>query len=898
MNPKDIGKISYVDSRVERVLGYNTAALAAGSIYKLIPKEIGLMHRDFFASYLATGKAFHVNRKSDLFLLDSNDCMIPVTMFMKNYFLYDQNSFAMITFFQKKDSSHDYLFANPSGKILSMSNSLEELLFIESQASSIPLYVQHIIPAIHPLILRLNETTDAQVVRREIDKMCSGKFFEKIELVINPDFSTKGLIQVLFNDLSLLKALNCQNSPESLNEYYARMNTTRNNNIQKFQTCVDLQVFQTPAGFYQMLKLSRVTPIQKDYPIREKKYLNIFRLSLLKIFLRSLHSLASKGLLHTLLHTPKKLEMINRFFNYSRKHEVASRDRSRVDRQLYLPTKAANRIRETMNIKYTIRKNLQLFRVCLIITVLFETLVFVALSTQFFAEYLNTFISLENSFSVSEKRNSIFNMVTLIPQMNYHRSIQPNSQGKVVFSSDFTFVPKTRSITASDLQLLYEIESRFQKTQLEHLLQKINSVTNLNLMTDSDDTPGLTSAFTPFFPSLNLNITANMHDMFVYFYYLANKAQIKFTDYQAFSVNAYKVSEEFGLEFERQVYMTQITKAIANLFFWNYICVGGIALLLICVVCLNSRNLIRLEGCYDYSRLISISQAKIAKITSFLQKYEFQGYLRLVPVKKRLAEIQKSDRFRASFLWIRLGTLVALLPLILILLAPLIAHININGYLQKIKIEGAESIVTSLLNLEFLVAKSVIGLQDSNYPRRTQIRIFRKKFMRFSNILFSIVSLRKVDMPELSTDTNLCESLQELKMANCSKVYQGVFVKGYKALCHLVLSELTNFFTNKVTLFQISRSEDFYQMVMGFLFTTRRFSEKVKASTKEDFQVFSKTYTSITACIAVGVFLIAAYFSRKYFLKLQLDWAAALSLLFYIKSKEAMFHSKLLKIFK
>jgi hypothetical protein len=516
-----------------------------------------------------------------------------------------------------------------------------------------------------------------------------------------------------------------------------------------------------------------------------------------------------------------------------------------------------------MNIKNTIHKNLQILRTFLVMAIICETLVFTLLSRQFFTEYLNTFISLENSFSVSEKRNSIFNMITLMPQMNYHRPIQPNNKGQVIFTTDFNFVPKTRNITANDLTCLYQAESSFQRFLLKSLMEKINSVTNLSLTTDSTGMPDFNNTFTPFNSQLNLTVTANMHDMFIYFYYLANKPQIKFVDYQTSSINAYKVSEEFGLEFERQVYINQITQSIAHLFFWNNFCVGGVVVLLLCLIILDFRALVRLESCYDYSRLISISQAKITKLKAFLQKHELKEYFHLTPVEKNSIDSLERGLLKSSSFITLLRSSLILLPLVCLLVIPSVIHINVNGSLQRVNVETTESMVASLLNLEFLVAKAVINFQDSNYPRRTIIRIFRRKFLRFTNVIFAAAVMKNAKIQELKTNSNLCQSLQQLNMANCSAVYQGVFLKGYRVLSHLVLSELTTFFTDKATLFKINRSEDFYRLVMGYLYTTRHIFEQVKASIKNDYETFSKGYTLITGLLGVGGVPVRCVFGQQ-----------------------------------
>jgi hypothetical protein len=880
----NLGNVLYADDKVKSILGMHPITSIGRPVKFLLPEEIKENYLNYLQIFLKSGTSELINKKLDSFLIDQQGFIVPIRLYVKNYFISKNSSPCLIVFLQLKEIDNDYLFCNQYGKILNGTEDFLRLIGYKSNENNDQMIVTKLIPTFREIFAK-KDYQNGSNFRFQLDLENIKRSWSFVEMIVDRGFSKSHFHKINNNLANGQRRLSERRNSDTAKQLLGQEFINKNLQIIKFRLNFTLEILETSLGSYCLFTISSIMPVRELNIELKKPLLSIFRIVLLKFFLRKLLNLPTYQILSEILIFSQDKKIISRYNNYAKRISKKPINVLKTNKMQKSVSKVSKyRSLDSVNINNIIFKKLLLVKLFMMVIIVFGGSIFTLIILKKYNTTVARFASLSNSFNVNEKRNAVFTSITIIPQLFTYTSLL-----------DRVNVKDTLTITVPKSTLQLSIFSTFQK---QYLSQKLKEVNKFDQATNSTAQLVHQTHFEPFNPNTGMNIVSNMYDMFVYLNFVLNKPVISYTDYLIFSTNAYKLSEEFGLDFERQVYIASLQNQILENYYYTYVSIGIVIGLAALLQYFYNRNVGKIIKCYKYSKLISISAIKAEKVQNFLKEYNINYSVNILTKEKENPKSCKNKNKNKTYMLLVWRGFKVLIPMIIILTVPLYVQVVADGSAKEAQIRETEVIINNLLNIDFLVSKALISMEDNKYPRRTYIRIFRDKFLKFFGAVYGSKEDISTSMFLFKTDSDLCPLLVSLNFKDCSAIYKGILTKGYKTLTHVILNEITSFFTNATSFYQVRNQSEFYQLIISFIFITRTISDECKLTTLAAFTDYSYTYFTTTLRNGAILLIGSLIFSYFYISSLKRTWKSTLSLLLHIKSREISLHSELLNIFK
>lgn len=889
------GIILNTNKNIEKVVGYTANNLIGRLVNKMIPGDIAIHHDQFLRNYIATGKGIFVDKVQELFLIHKNGFIIPVTIFVKNFLSSGNSSPCMLTFFKMKEDKRDLMFVSPEGKVLNMTERFEHVTKWKASLGLQDAFIQTLLPKIRPIFKTLLQSGSIESIKTEIEKikgadgMCQGILYVNRALAncIMPSKNYSELSS--FIDINNIKITRVAEDVRETINFGPQKSQPKSSS---FKVRFEIEPFQTDIGTFFTFAFSSISPHTSRIAENiQNSHLNLHRITLLKLFVQNLIKAKHQRVLLDMM-SDKKVER-NLLLMHTQTGKPLASPPSKPK------VKAEVKALEELNVSKITEKKMFGFNLLLIFKILASFAVYLILTVTLYSISLTTFNSLQGSFDIAEKRNFVYNFISVIGLLNYHQKLPTGvTFSKANNSTDYTFLPTSRNYTNAYLTGLLNSNVAFAKIQKEFFFKKLQTMPSISM--EDKVTRQVLSAnnFSPLLPLATMNATSNLYDMFVFFNFHMNKNKISFAKYSNFGINAYRLTEEYGLDNERSQFLATIKSQMSVIVIIMMATVGAILVVYAALGLIVVRFLSEVAYFYSLTALISFSKNKIKNIKAFIRSNDLVFDFHRFNIKSLKSSNTKKRNFKL-YKSLLAKVLILMGGFFLITSVMLIAEvIGLTGFLKDAVME-TESVINNILNIDFLVAKALIGLQDSSYPRRTHVRIFFRKFTSFFTGGFEDQNTFVSSVSHIGIDEDLCPLIADpLNFTDCEKILDGIFTKGYKQLSSIVRHEVTEAYTNKLTFYKITNFETLGQVLMGFLYATQIMGESFKLGVEESVNTFAK---SLLALILIS-FAIQVFFAFLVWCKvrktLEETMTTSLLLLLHIKPRIMLINSKLLRIFK
>jgi hypothetical protein len=536
-----------------------------------------------------------------------------------------------------------------------------------------------------------------------------------------------------------------------------------------------------------------------------------------------------------------------------------------------------------------------LFKIMTALEIVVVIFTLIALSLAIYLVSTGTFADLQETFVISEKRNFIYNFMSSISQNNLHVPLVKDAKGKDLYTTDFPFIPKTRKYTADQLSYFANPEDAFATFQKNEFWTKLNNVKPLTAVVNGSSIDRNISNFMPYQSPLTLNSSSNLFDMFNYINYLINKRTINYDDYKKISTNAYKLTEEYGLDFEVQDFISNTYTTFDIIIKALIYSLTFLSIIVLVNLTVSVKLMIIIVDYYNFSSLISVSAKHIERIAKFCEFYKLKTKFQGSKIKpfKAMSMQSKNMSIYVNIIW--KAFIVTFVTSAFVFALITAQTVVLKDYTLN-SINEAEEITNNVLKLDFIVAKGLVGLQDTTYPRKTYARIFYNRFLRFYKRIFIDTNSYLLSEHSFNFTADLCPILEEIKFQNCTSIYQGIFTQGYKALSLLILDDMTNYLTNKVLFYSIPNFDSFFQLTMGYLYATQKIENSFKLQFDQNVLNFKWLCIAFTVINASLIFAMMITFRQLLSEDLETSFENSIALLLHIKPNIMMINSKLIRI--
>lgn len=301
---------------------------------------------------------------------------------------------------------------------------------------------------------------------------------------------------------------------------------------------------------------------------------------------------------------------------------------------------------------------------------------------------------------------------------------------------------------------------------------------------------------------------------------------------------------------------------------------------------------------YSLTALISFSKNKIKAIKSLIWNHNLEFDLNSFNIKSLKSSSTRKRKFKL-YRSLLMFLLMFMGGFFLISTGVLVAEvISLTAYVTN-AVMATENVISNILNIDFIVAKVLVGLQDSSYPGRTAIPIFFSQFNAFFKGGFQNNNDFVSSINHASIDTDLCPLIAvPLNFTNCEQIQNGIFTKGYRQLASIVLHEITEASTNRLTFYKITDFETFGQVLMGFIYATQVMGDSFKQGVEKSVNKFMQVFLALTMVSFVILVACSALVHWKVTRVTRQTISTSLLLLLHIKPRIMLINSKLLRIFK
>jgi PAS domain S-box-containing protein len=889
------GIIMNANKNIDKVVGYTANNLVGRLVNKIIPDEISTNHDSFLRSYIRTAKGTLINAIKDLFLIHKNGFIIPVTIYLKNFLSSGDSSACVLAFFKMKDEKRDLMFASPQGRILNITERFDTVTRRSSNIGLKDAYIQALMPKVRSLFRISKQNGSVDSIAAEIEKIkghskiCHGVLYVT-HLLLNSNAVIGTCAELAsVTDLKILKP---QKNDDANTEIMAFGTQTKKQSNSSFKVRFEVDFLPTSIGVFFLFAFSSIWP--NSSRVTDSFFaasLNLHRITLLKRFVQNLIRSREKKAPVSFIND-KKIERNLLRMNTMNGTPIAS---TSAKAKVSLEVKAL----EELNVAKITEKKMFWFDLLLVLKIVLVFAIYLSLTLALYFTSLETFKALQGSFDIAENRNYIYNFMSILGLLNYHQRVPASAAfTRAMNSTDYAFLPTTRNYTDQLVTELLTSNIAFAQIQKDFFMKKLTGMSKLEMESNVAAQVNNANNFLPYLPVGNVNGTSNLYDMFIFFNYYMNKNKMSYAKYLSFSINAYRLTEEYGLVFEPNQFLATIQSKINVVLFAMLAFFGAILVLYVVIIVIIIRFFADVAYFYSLTALISFSKNKINSIKAFIKSNELVLDYHRFNVKPVKSSNTRKWNFKI-YKGLLITVLVMMTGFLLIAFVMLVAEVlGLSNSLKSAVMEG-ENVINSILNIDFLVAKTFIGLQDNLYPRRTQIRIFYKKFINFFNGGFSEELSFVSSIKHIGTDQDLCPLIAgPLKFGDCEQIMNGIFTKGYSQVSAIILHEMTEAFTNRLTFYRIHNFEVLGKVFRGFLYATQIIGESFKIGVEESVESFSRMFLSLIF-VSFSFLVASAILVRHRVRKVMEEtMTTSLLLLLHIKPRVMLINSKLLRIFK
>ena len=888
------GIIMNTNKNIERVVGFTANNLIGRLVNKMIPEDISIHHDGFLRKYISTGKGVFVDKLQELFLLHKNGFMIPVSIYVKNFLCSGDSSACMLAFFKKKEDKCDLVFVNPEGKILNMTERFERATKWKAILGLQDAFIQTLLPKTRSIFKSVVHDKGSEAIKTEIrkiaerDGICHGILYVT-RLLANCSMPTNS--QNELTSFSDLKAITVAKAKNDVRANILIGDQTDRPSGSSFKVRFEIETLPTDIGTFFIFAFSSISPHASRIENPRSSTLDIHRIVLLRLFVKSImKSKYQKGLMAIM--NDRRFER-NLLRVESKSVSVPSLSSTKKKKKVEV------KVLEELNVSKITEKRMFWFNVLVGFKVLVSLSAYLILMLSLYWVSLSTFDNMQKSFDITEKRNYIYNFISIIGLKEYHKNLPSEETfSKANNFTDYPFLPASRSYSETYLTQLLNSNVAFSEIQKRFFLTNLYETHPLSMKNNVTDQVINANNFLPLTPVDTLNITSNLYDMFVFFNFYMNKNAISHAKYSTLRINAYRLIEEYDLDYEHNQFLANIKSQINIITLVMFVAIGVMFVLMTAFTLMVVKFISDVAYFYSLTALISFSKNKIKAIKSLIWNHNLEFDLNSFNIKSLKSSSTRKRKFKL-YRSLLMFLLMFMGGFFLISTGVLVAEvISLTAYVTN-AVMATENVISNILNIDFIVAKVLVGLQDSSYPGRTAIPIFFSQFNAFFKGGFQNNNDFVSSINHASIDTDLCPLIAvPLNFTNCEQIQNGIFTKGYRQLASIVLHEITEASTNRLTFYKITDFETFGQVLMGFIYATQVMGDSFKQGVEKSVNKFMQVFLALTMVSFVILVACSALVHWKVTRVTRQTISTSLLLLLHIKPRIMLINSKLLRIFK
>ena len=221
-----------------------------------------------------------------------------------------------------------------------------------------------------------------------------------------------------------------------------------------------------------------------------------------------------------------------------------------------------------------------------------------------------------------------------------------------------------------------------------------------------------------------------------------------------------------------------------------------------------------------------------------------------------------------------------------------------NSQTSKLSDEN-HAIISNVIELNLLVTKTLITLQDRDFPTPVSSADFEEKFIEIYEQSIKRIWKRMADNANLiNLKNSLCPLLDQLKVRNCKLIYHGVLNEGLDRLAYFLHNSLVEALNKGAIIFELKNYQEITTNIMVFLLSTQYIEAKLTMQTQEAFASIERVFSIVASVNGILMLSLICYFHVNFIRGIRYQWIMILTLLFHVKPRIMKVNSKLMHFFR